>query len=175
MKPHIELEYKVMIDKTTYLKILDFYHLEPIKQINYYYNANKPYHAMRIREIAGKYIFTLKVKENNYHKEYEFEIKHNDINDQRIKELLNMFNIDKPEYIGSMTTYRAIKDFDNGELCIDKSEYLGHEDYEIEYELKDVNIVDFKTFEHILRENGLEYIPSKKSKFKRFLDALNMQ
>lgn len=173
MKAHIELEYKVMINEDIYNKMLIHYDLNPIKQVNYYYSANKPYHAMRIREKEGKFIFTLKVRENNYHKEYEFEVKENNINDDKIQTLLKEFNIDNIEYIGSMTTYRAIKDYKYGELCIDKSEYLGQTDYEIEYELKDANIDDFRTFERILKENNLEYVPSKNSKFKRFLMALN--
>ena len=86
MEAHIELEYKVMIDEGVYNRMLDFYHLEPVRQVNYYYNANKPYHAMRIREKEGHYIFTLKVKENNYHREYEFEIEKNDIDDPKINE-----------------------------------------------------------------------------------------
>ena len=71
MKAHIELEYKVMINEDIYNKMLIHYDLNPIKQVNYYYSANKPYHAMRIMEKEGKFIFTLKVRENNYHKEYE--------------------------------------------------------------------------------------------------------
>ena len=111
MKAHIELEYKVMINEDIYNKMLIHYDLNPIKQVNYYYSANKPYHAMRIREKEGKFIFTLKVRENNYHKEYEFEVKENNINDDKIQTLLKEFNIDNIEYIGSMTTYRAIKDY----------------------------------------------------------------
>lgn len=172
MKAHIELEYKVMINEDSYNKMLTHYDLNPIKQVNYYYSANKPFHAMRIREKEGKFIFTLKVREKNYHKEYEFEVKENNINDEKIQSLLKEFNIDAVEYIGSMITYRAIKDYDHGELCIDKSEYLGQTDYEIEYELKNADKDDFKTFERILSENDLEYTPSKNSKFKRFLKAL---
>ena len=172
MEAHIELEYKVMIDESVYNRMLDFYHLEPVRQVNYYYNANKPYHAMRIREKEGHYIFTLKVKENNYHREYEFEIEKNDIDDPKIIELLQMFHIDKPVYIGSMTTYRSTLEFEKGELCVDKSEYLNKTDYELEYELKDAKIDDFSTFEGILNNFGINYCPSKRSKFKRFIDAL---
>ena len=175
MEAHIELEYKVMISEEIYLKMLDFYQLEPVKQVNYYYNANKPYHAMRIREKEGKYIFTLKVRENNYHKEYEFEIKENNIDDPKIQSLLKEFDITSVQYIGKMSTYRATKEFEHGELCIDKSLYLGETDYEIEYELKDAKFDDFKTFEGILKENGLKYQPSKNYKFKRFLNALNKE
>ena len=172
MEAHIELEYKVMIDEGIYCKMLDFYHLVPVKQVNYYYSTNKPFHAMRIREREGHFIFTLKVKENNYHREYEFEIANNDICDPKVEELLNMFHIRKAEYIGSMTTYRAVLDFEKGELCIDKSEYLDKTDYEIEYELKDAKIDDFSTFESVLANFGIKYSPSQKSKFKRFIDAL---
>ena len=52
------------------------------------------------------------------------------------------------------------------------SEYLNKTDYELEYELKDAKIDDFSTFEGILNNFGINYRPSKRSKFKRFIDAL---
>ena len=83
-----------------------------------------------------------------------------------------MFHIEKPVYIGSMTTYRSTLEFEKGELCVYKSEYLNKTDYELEYELKDAKIDDFSTFEGILNNFGINYCPSKRSKFKRFIEAL---
>ena len=40
MEAHIELEYKVMIDEGIYCNMLNFYHLVPVKQVNYYYSTN---------------------------------------------------------------------------------------------------------------------------------------
>lgn len=171
-KPHIEKEYKMAISEEIYTKMLIDLNIEPFKQTNHYYYTYSKEHAMRIREIDNKFIFTLKVKGDGFKYEYEFEIKDNSLNDERIKELLNRFNIDKTFYLGYMDTYRATKDYNFGQLCLDKSMYLGKTDYELEFELFDYQNDDKSEFDELLSKYGLVFINNKTSKFKRFLDAL---
>jgi len=165
---HIEKEYKMMLEKNDYDNLLNKYHLIPFKQINHYYSTNNPKVAMRIRIIDDKYIFTLKYNQIEYKDEYEFEIKDNTLNDSRIQELLNKFNITNPEYLGSMTTYRAILKLEYGEICLDYNLYLNLVDYELEYELYDYQ-KENDEFNLFLKENNLIFNKSKRSKYGRFI------
>lgn len=171
MNPHIEKEYKMMINKKEYENILFDYSVNPILQTNHYYRTGYKDKTARIRIIDNKYIFTLKVSKKDYKEEYEFEIKDNSLNDERIIELFKSFNITSVEYEGYMDTYRAIVKLENGELCIDKSIYNNSIDYELEYELLDPNKDTFYVFENVLKKYGLIYHKSEKSKYKRFLDT----
>lgn len=171
-KPHIEKEYKMMIDEEIYNNLLIDLDLRPFKQVNYYYSCFSKEYAARIRFVDEKYIFTLKVKGDGYKYEYEVEIPDNSINHKEVKDILNKFNIEKIEYLGSMTTYRATKDYKYGQLCVDKSEYINTVDYEIEFELFDYQNDSKDELDKLLNDYHITYTPSKHSKFKRFLDRL---
>lgn len=171
MIPHIEKEYKMMLTQTEYERILDDYGIEPFLQRNFYYATGQKDKTARIRFIDNKYLFTLKVSKNGYKEEYEFEINDNSLDDERIQKLFKDFEIENIEYQGYMDTYRAIVNVENGELCIDKSIYNSHIDYEIEYELKNPSIDTLDVLVKILKKYNLEYKRSEKSKYKRFLDS----
>lgn len=171
MKPHIEKEYKMMINEELYDYYLNNLPLTTIHQTNHYYLTGSRSHACRIREIDGKYIFTLKVKLIDAKEEYEFEIKENSLNDPRIKELFNQFRLGEPEYIGDLICTRNYHDYKYGQFCLDRCEYLGKIDYEIEFELFDSNIDNKDELDKILQMKDLKYTKSYASKFGRFLEA----
>lgn len=168
MKPHIEKEYKMMITKEIYDYYLSNLPLKTFVQINHYYSTDNPSFAMRTREIDNKILFTLKERKEGYKNEYEFEIKENNLNDSRIQELLEEFNINNPVYEGVMKTTRSILDLEYGEFCLDKNEYLDKVDYEIEYELYDANKDINDEFIELLNKANLKYERSYKSKYGRF-------
>jgi len=169
MQAHIEKEYKMMIDEKTYNYYLNNLDLKTHIQINYYYLTSDNNKALRIRQIDNKYFFTMKIKELDYHKEYEFEIENNSLDNQKIQELLKEFNINNPKYIGQMKTTRSIHNYEYGEFCLDKSEYQGITDYELEFELYDYKIDNHDEFTKILDMQNLTYSKSPYTKFKRFL------
>lgn len=171
MKPHIEKEYKMMINEKEYNQIISDFCVTSFLQSNYYYSTGCKDKACRIRYINNQYIFTLKVSKYDYKEEYEFQIKDNSLDDERIQSLLEEFNISNLRYEGYMDTYRAIVNIENGELCIDKSLYNNQIDYELEYELLDPDKDTFGVFETILSRYNLTYKKSEKSKYKRFLDS----
>jgi len=169
MIPHIEKEYKMMITKEDYDFYLHHLSLTTIRQTNYYYVTSKQNCAVRIRKIDSRYYFTLKIKEKDYHQEYEFEIKENNLSDSLIQDLFNQFHIDDFHYIGEMETVRSTKEYEYGELCIDQSTYLQTTDYEMEFELKDYQKDNAQEFYDLLQQRNLIYQKSPFSKFKRFL------
>lgn len=171
-KPHIEKEYKMMIDEDIYYSLLQKLNIKPFRQINYYYDVYNRECAVRIREIDNKYLFTLKTRGDGFKYEYEFEIKEKNFDDPKVLEVFKKFNITKYKYLGEMTTDRAILKLQKGEICLDKSIYFDSIDYEVEYELFDYLDDGFIEFSMILKENNLEYIKSPKSKYRRFLDEL---
>lgn len=175
MKPHIEKEYKMMISKDIYDYYLKTLPLNTRVQINHYYSTNSKFIAIRTRLVDDKIIFTLKQTEESYKKEYEFEIKENNLSDNRIQELLKEFNIETPVYEGQMKTTRSTLDLKYGQFCLDKSEYFNKIDYEIEYELYDSNIDNKDEFIEILNKANLTYQRSYKSKYGRFKEEKECQ
>lgn len=170
----IEKEYKLLIDEVVYNQILaTFSGFECIEQVNHYYDIvpSIPNIAIRIRETNNIYIFTLKHFDKVLY-EYEFEVNDLSLNDDSINQLLNKFKIDKLVSIGSMTTRRSILKDQYGEFCIDKSEYNGLVDYEIEYELFDDKDDLVTHFNEWLKPFNLHYVSSGKSKIHRFKESL---
>ena len=166
---HVEKEYKILINKEEFTRLVNNIEFDSIiKQTNHYYSA-KDNMGMRIREIDNKFTFTLKHFINNEVREYEFAIKDNDINDPKIKAVLNELAIEDPKYLGDLKTVRYLKKYPKGELCIDESAYLGIKDHEIEYELYDAKKDDIKTFKTFLQNHGIAFHISDVSKYTRFL------
>lgn len=173
MNYKIEKEFKVLIDKKQFDRIVEAEDLQLIIQENFYYDTHEENTACRIRNIEDLYIFTLKKVVDNQVFEYEYQVNDNDINDPYIQEFLKRQNItQKPIFLGSMLTCRYFKKLKYGELVIDLNKYLNHEDYEIEYELFDPknNIQD--EFLNFLNKYKIEFKENKNSKFKRFKERL---
>ena len=69
----------------------------------------------------------------------------------------------------SFTTLRNVYAFENGELCLDKTYYKNHTDYEIEYEYtSDHDGIHF--FNSILEKYGLKWVKNCPSKIARALN-----
>lgn len=170
MEAFKEKEYKMLISEQQYQALLDATNAKPVKQVNYYYYSNVPGMAMRTRVREGVVLFTLKVKKEDYNDEYEFEISDNSLNDPKVQDLLKRFNITNYSYMASNTTYRATVELEKGELCIDKNEYLGKTDYEIEYELyssdTDNNIEQIE----LLKKFNIDFKQNFVSKYRRCME-----
>lgn len=177
MYDNIERELKLLIDEEVYNKLLHSYDFQnPITQTNTYFDTKnqdvkKQHSAVRIRMIQDKKIFTLKIRKDEYtHYEFEKEINTENIDDINDTEILNWFdqyqipkNLDPTV---SFTTLRYVYKFEHGELCLDKTDYKNHTDYEIEYEYtSDHDGIHF--FNSILEKYDLKWIKNCPSKIAR--------
>lgn len=170
-KYHVEKEYKVKISASQYQRLLNTLPIKAtLKQTNYYYKAKKDM-GIRIREVDGKYTFTLKHYDGKEVKEFEFPIKERSLKDERIQDLLKAFAINT-RYLGKMINTRANVEYPKAILSLDKSEYLGKVDYELEYELKDSKIDDIDNLKEILKMMNIECVFSDSTKYERFNAAL---
>lgn len=180
MYDNIERELKLLIDEEVYNKLLHSYDFQnPITQTNTYFDTKnqdvkKQHSAVRIRMIQDKKIFTLKIRKDEYtHYEFEKEINTENIDDINDTEILNWFdqyqipkNLDSTV---SFTTLRYVYKFEHGELCLDKTDYKNHTDYEIEYEYtSDHDGIHF--FNSILEKYDLKWIKNCPSKIARALN-----
>ncbi len=181
MKTNLEIEYKMLITKDQMNELLNMHSdFSSRTQVNVYYDSlpaslKSKNMGMRIRDFEDKHLFTLKVKENNDHQEYEVFVESNNVialNHPQIIDLFNKLDIHGPFVeSGRLTTHRTVVPYENGELCLDINEYYGIVDYEVEFEITKDPHLGMIEFENILNRIGLIYHKNGKSKIKRCLDA----
>lgn len=181
MNKNIEKEYKILVTQEQFELLLKEYPEAVFrKQVNTYYDTKnftiRKYHgAMRIREIEDTCIFTLKKHTAEGVLEYEMVVEENSIdifNQDEIKELLTSLDIhDAIIPLTTLTTYRAMIDTGDAELCFDYNEYGTFKDYEIEYEYKKEH--DGRSiFNTLLSKVNLHYEKNCPSKIQRALNQL---
>lgn len=180
MNVNIEKEYKILVTKEQFVRLLQEYPQAAFKkQVNTYYDTanlaiRRAHGAMRIRTLEDRFLFTLKRHSAEGVMEYEKDVPANDISafsDAEIRALLQSISIQGPiQKITELTTYRAVIDTGNAELCFDYNRYGDHEDYEIEYEYKQEHD-GLSVFNAILAKAQLTYTKKAKSKIQRALDA----
>ena len=184
-----ELEKKLLLTKDEYDYLMEHLGyesplvLKPIAtQINYYFDTddfsmNRQNTTCRIRLKDGKYKATMKKHLFGTHHSIETEmeihsgLESNDFTDMGLK------------LQGELVTKRCVIMKDTScEVVLDKNEYLGHTDYEIEIEYtpghkKDAQEI-LKIFQDMLiRRNyeesieGLQSVPSKSSRFFEVLSS----
>lgn len=177
MKESIEIEYKTKITENKYIQLLNALDLNNniYTQTNYYFDSlnedlvkNKI--VLRIRQKKDQYKLTSKIKDPNndkstlethlyLYKEKALDMINNGFNASIINLNYDVYNI------CSLTTHRTKKEFLNGTIFLDKSEYNGIIDYELEYEAKSVDTID-EDFKKILIIFNIPY-QKQISKFKR--------
>ena len=151
MKKQPEIEFKSLLTKDEYLKLMEkFKGNRTNVQTNHYFDTTrfslKAIDAsLRVRE-REDFEMTLKVKkgysliENTVpvtKEEFE-ELKKTGVvtNPEMASLLSSIIGNQKVENFLSLQTYRMYLPYGNGILFIDKSKYLGFVDYELEYEAK---------------------------------------
>jgi uncharacterized protein YjbK len=178
----IETELKSILTKDQYDIISTIFNWEDTKtQINSYYispdNILKKHGiTFRVRTINGEHI--LQIKKHNgkngalqVSEETEFPI--NSIPDEFSgDEVFKYTKIKAPaSLIGELKTIRNSVFFADGvEVCLDKSEYLGTTDYEIEIEY--TNPVPQELLD-ILYNEGVTFNKPCTGKFSRFMNRLS--
>ena len=123
--------------------------------------------------IMNSYDFHKSIIQTNTHYEFEKEISTENINEIEDPEILNWFNQYRiPKNLhptANFTTLRNVYEFENGELCLDKTTFKNHIDYEIEYEYtSDHDGIQF--FNSILDQYGLKWQKNCPSKIARAMN-----
>ncbi len=185
MSQNIEIEFKNMITKPEFEKLINFFQLSEadfFSQENHYFDTTtfelkENGSALRIRQKNNEYELTLKqphedglleTNENMSILEAEQMFRGDKLKNNKIRTLITEMKVDPDniQFFGSLTTKRAEIEYEDGLIVLDHSCYLNKEDYEIEYEVSNREIGQ-KNFTALLTK--LE-IPLRKTdnKIKRF-------
>lgn len=187
MNELLEIEYKMLLDKDVFYKILGDYkeHINhSYTQINYYLTNSllkEKKYMLRIREKDNKYEMTLKRPYLNHSLETNINISLKDKDDILSGYMIDneIINILKDEDIDVRTLKNEIslitKRYDilleEGTLSLDINTYNGITDYELEFEVYNEK-EGYARFLSIIQPYELTYIKNNKSKIKRALDSL---
>lgn len=145
----IENEFKIMLGFEQYEKLLAMYEWnEVIEQTNHYYDnedllLSELHITCRVREIAGKYFLQMKfpgaVEYSRVELEEPLDSLPDEIDaDKALRPHPHGHNmLPKVKRLGALKTTRNVHRFEGGEIDLDKSEYFGKTDYELEIEFTD--------------------------------------
>ncbi|KUP07535.1 hypothetical protein Q75_04695 [Bacillus coahuilensis p1.1.43] len=181
----IEIEFKNILTKQEFDTLLQWFQIKSEQfqpQTNYYFDTEdyllkKNESALRIRKKGHDFILTLKQP-----LEEGLLETHQVLSENEALALLNGGPIpyglvyDQVEavvstpasivYFGELMTERTEVAYKDGIIVLDKSHYLNHTDYEVEYEVRDA-VTGKKTFEELLHSLSIP-IRETNNKIKRF-------
>lgn len=184
MKQEIEIEFKNLLTKDEFNKLVTSFKLEQsfISQTNHYFDTpdftlKDASSALRIREKNNSFTMTLKQPNEvgllETHEDLSEELTKTIMEDTKqipaniVKQLQTLqLDISNLEYFGSLTTNRAEIPYKDGLLVLDHSTYLGAEDFEVEYEVSDEKI-GHQNFLTLLKEYQI-VLKKTENKIRRF-------
>lgn len=179
MNKNIELEFKTVIPKPTYESILLEYNLNDnvFLQTNHYFDTSdlalsNQHIVLRIRQ-KGSRFFKVTLKSQHPEDAYESHILLSKEQAQTmLKEGFQTKDFfPKVDYFVSYQTsidnYRASMPYHHGIMFIDRCEYCGQVDYEIEYEVPQFE-EGLKQFEMFLSKHELTYEKIKRKSDRAF-------
>ncbi len=180
MNKNKEIEFKTFISKQQYEALLEEFDLgnNIFMQTNYYFDTDdtklmKEQTVLRIRQKGSSYKLTKKTRAKVGADETHILINKDTAQDM-LDHGFDAAIIDLPyqvHHICNLTTYRASCPYKDGTIFFDRSEYYGHIDYEIEYEVNDVK-QGLKDFNEFLASHNITYKQSIR-KSKRAFDHRN--
>ena len=176
---NIEKEIKIALSNEQYKEVERlFVWSETVEQTNYYYIAsgNTGMTSIRVREIDSRFYLQVKApvsEEGALHIKKEFEKILDSVPEVISSEELSELTGGKlpdARLAGSLHTCRRLcRDFVGVEICLDKSDYLGRTDYELELEYTgEYPSALIDKLEH----NGVRADGVVAGKYARFLAAL---
>lgn len=176
-----EKELKILLSKSEFDSLCKRFKCGEIyTHINFYYSDNQGVLkeqeiTVRVREKHGNANLEVKIpsgKQGLVHVKEEYQKKLGAIPlEIKENELTEMTGCKLPDVAmkGYLITERRVYNWDsNTEICLDHSQYLGHDDYEIEVEY--VKELPDEILE-ILKDEMIEMIPTS-GKCKRFFEKL---
>lgn len=176
-----EKELKILLSKSQFDSLCKRFKCEVIyTNINFYYSDNQDIVknrgiTVRVREKNGEIRLQVKIPSGSQglvhvKEEYEKEVKEIPF-EIKGDMLTEMAGCQLPDVVmkGYLITERMVCNWDsNTEICLDHSQYLGYDDYEVEVEY--VEELPEAILE-ILRNEMIELLPTK-GKCKRFFEKL---
>ncbi|WP_251136808.1 CYTH domain-containing protein [Exiguobacterium sp. s193] len=185
MRQEMEIEFKNLLTEVEYERLMNHYgkEVDPIWQANDYFDTptfelRKQGAALRIREKKTGLVLTLKQPKDDgllethvtlSETEAEELFKYGIIQSDAMNEQLRPFNLTSSlEHLGRLETTRFETLLESGLLVLDKSNYLGVTDYELEFEVTDYTQGKI-AFTKLLTEHE---IPQRETKNKivRFME-----
>lgn len=138
----IENEFKIMLTEAQYEKLLSSRDFSTVTQVNYYYDTgdfqmSSRHVTVRVRELDGKFYLQMKLPTERALSRVELEKKLEALPETLSGNLLSSLadgEFPDVKKLGSLKTTRSVWKFDGGEVDLDKSEYFGKVDYEVEIE-----------------------------------------
>jgi uncharacterized protein YjbK len=191
MQTNLEIEYKTLLSLSEFDQLgKRFSHIAPVRQTNHYFDTpelglrgNKL--SLRIRTFDNAVEMTLKIPQKVGNLEHNIALTseeamailatktlpQNCVNIQSILEILKSYEINLSDIhvLGSLTTTRREYKTNIGLMALDKNEYSGRLDYELELEVADA--LSGENFNHFLKDNQIEYRYAC-SKVVRFLESI---
>lgn len=190
MSENIEIEFKNLLSESEFKALLNRFAVaesDLFYQANHYYDTSdyklkSRSSALRIREKSGTFELTLKEPTEDNIGLLETNQTLNslpssldEITEGAVINRISAASISLSELktFGTLATYRTEFPYKSGLLVLDKSEYLGVTDYEIEFEVPEFNqgAIEFK---ELLEDVGIE-VRETKNKVRRFHEALMSQ
>ncbi|HSJ37850.1 MAG TPA: CYTH domain-containing protein [Planococcus sp. (in: firmicutes)] len=189
MTKELEIEFKNLLTEEEYEKLLARFGYTPEDaqtQINHYFDTadfqlRDQRSALRIRQKENNYECTLKTPAENGYYEITDALQAQqaeDIFEKRsfpapeVAQALQELGVEAPllELLGSLTTHRIEFPYQSGLLVLDHSEYLGTEDFEIEYEVADFE-EGKRRFQAFLEDSAIPFRKTDK-KIARFMKTV---
>lgn len=190
MATNIEIEAKVLITEEGFKKVKELYEdyaNSAYIQTNYYidtpnFDLRTNGVGLRIRQFENKYVMTLKTPlsegllektENITKDQYRAMRDQGTFPDIKIKQFIIMlgFNIDELKILTSLKTERIDVAYDSGLFSMDKNEYQGKVDYELEKESNNLKGAEEFLID-ICNKAKIDYKINSKTKQARAFDRL---
>ena len=190
MSTNIEIEAKILVNEKEFNQLktlLDLSEKHKVTQTNYYVDDTKGSlrsygFALRIRELNQSYTLTLKspmaegtLEKNQQINQASYLKLKNDrqFPEGLIKDFLEMFGFDTTQLtiITYLTTDRYETTFEGRNVCLDKNQYHGLVDYEVESEESSLKNAA-ETLKLLCEKAGIEYKPNQISKYARAIKTL---
>ena len=190
MSTNLEIELKSDISQEDYEKIISQFDSSKIYLQTNYYIDDKDLSVrylkcgLRVRQKDDNFELTLKITQEVGRLEINQQISNKifkKLVDRKVFPkgevrdcLENKLGLDiaRLYVLGELKTYRLDVPYKTGLICIDKSEYNGVTDYEVECEDNSEEEAE-KHLHEFLEENNIEYKRSWGTKLKKFLETLN--
>ncbi|HFI0480226.1 TPA: CYTH domain-containing protein [Streptococcus suis] len=173
MKNHLEIEYKTLLTKSEYKRLLaDFSDVNPVLQTNHYIDTpnldmkNNRF-SLRIRTFEDIAELTLKIPQEVGNQEYnqvldihaaQQLLENFQLPAGQIADIISTTNVplEKLAVWGSLTTKRFEKETSIGLMALDENKYNGLTDYELEVEVTDAEEGKI-LFDEFLRKNAIQF------------------
>ena len=193
MATSIEIEAKVLITRPEYTRLLNGLRANVTRefyQMNYFietenFDLRKSGIGLRIRNVNGEYIMTLKAPMSEGLLEKHCTVSLQEYNDFKTKkifpdndisEFIKMLGFDPTvlSIVATLDTYRVETNYGKEDylFSIDKNEYNGLIDYELEMAGNNLQTAESQ-LKSICEEFGIKYVRNLKSKTTRALETLD--